>query len=868
MQPMNIIDGSWKQGVAPRVVNLNGTAFMEEAGAHMFRIHAQDENGAAVAFTGTVTALFLRADNTTVALDGSLSDGVAEVTLVSDCYNVPGRFSIAVYVSDGTDSTCVYAAVGNVFRTSSGTVIDSGAEIPSLAQLEAAYDACIAATAAASNAVSYEAQTGKTDAQKGNARTNIGAVGQDELASLTSVTTGAGADLVTGYTNANWLNTDGTVKPSTDSNYFRAVDPITVAPGDVYYVDVNARNTKETVIFAASTAVENEYTYISGQTYAAGVSGTKTGRFTAMLTVPAGADTLLINQYGSPASYTAYCHKVEQKTDSTLTQSNVAAEAAAVGARISALDTRMTAAESTEAALADGVAGNAADLDMVTAILDPVGTVVNIGTKSTGYWKYNGDGETAVIVESSTGSWRYWPAVSVTPGKRMLVQGLRHGNSANTKPIMITDASYKVLMEIENKSSTVKKDYRFTIPDGAVYMLLTTYTNTEPVVYEIDGYAPIIEYPDGKPTVTVGGTAKQLVTMEKLPYASGNIFFTVDCPRPIPFSDETYQQTDEAVECVLRLPSAYTPDGTPTRLVLACHGSTGYIEAATGTWYNSNWNGFMNSLVSAGYAVFDANIFAKNATLHPDWNYDDPSSGNYYTKHIGYALGSPLYAQALKRAYDYIVEHYNVYPQIFAHGTSMGGVGAKTFAHLYPQLVLAVSSFAGRDVCKYVRQLNEDDDNDNTDVAGEMAEPFGYASGSALTADCFGHAIGISSSLGLMKIENGAIVPPPDRTANYAGWMAYYAAINSQTAATAATVQYIGRTATPYKAWNAWNDNAGDTAQEVIMQKAYARGGGAPYEIVNYNLELQEGQVAHTLMSYGQVNNMRSQLVAWYKRWE
>lgn len=152
MQPINIINGSWKQGVEPKVVNLTGTAFMEEAGAHVFHISAEDASGATIAFTGTVSALFLRADNTTVAIDGEISEGAAEVTLVSDCYHVPGRFSIAVYVSDGTDSACVYAAVGNVYRTSSDVVIDSGATIPTLAQLQAAYQACVEATADAEGA--------------------------------------------------------------------------------------------------------------------------------------------------------------------------------------------------------------------------------------------------------------------------------------------------------------------------------------------------------------------------------------------------------------------------------------------------------------------------------------------------------------------------------------------------------------------------------------------------------------------------------------------------------------------------------------------------------------------------------------------
>lgn len=184
MQPINIINGSWKQGVEPKVVNLTGTAFMEEAGAHKFVITAQDESGAEIPFTGTISALFLRADNTTVAIDGTINSGKAEIVLVADCYHVAGRFSVAIYVSDGTDSACVYAAVGNIYRTSSDVVIDSGAEIPTLAQLQAAYQACIEATAQATNAVSYETQTGKTDAQKATARENIGAASEQDVADL------------------------------------------------------------------------------------------------------------------------------------------------------------------------------------------------------------------------------------------------------------------------------------------------------------------------------------------------------------------------------------------------------------------------------------------------------------------------------------------------------------------------------------------------------------------------------------------------------------------------------------------------------------------------------------------------------------
>ena len=178
MQPTNVIRGTWREGVEPNVVNLTGTAFMEEAGAHTFHIEGANASGA-VAFTGDVSALFLCASDAFLRLDGSIVNGAAEVTLDSRCYDVPGRFSIAIYVSDGTVVTCVYAAVGNVYRTSSDAMIDTGEGVPNLNQLMAAYRLCVSATqdaqTAALTAVTYAAQTGKTDAEKASARGNINA---------------------------------------------------------------------------------------------------------------------------------------------------------------------------------------------------------------------------------------------------------------------------------------------------------------------------------------------------------------------------------------------------------------------------------------------------------------------------------------------------------------------------------------------------------------------------------------------------------------------------------------------------------------------------------------------------------------------
>ena len=44
-------------------------------------------------------------------------------------------------------------------------------------------------------------------------------------------------------------------------------------------------------------------------------------------------------------------------------------------------------------------------------------------------------------------------------------------------------------------------------------------------------------------------------------------FFKVTVPRPISFGDEAVITSTEEIECVLRLPDSYTPNGKPTRLI-------------------------------------------------------------------------------------------------------------------------------------------------------------------------------------------------------------------------------------------------------------------------------------------------------------
>ena len=108
---------------------LTGVLYTTENIAHQFVISCT-RNGADVALSGTVTGKFIRsADNATVPLTGSISNGKAYVTLNSSCYLYNGHFDLSIFVTENSAVTCVYAAAGHVRRTDGETTIDPSGEI-------------------------------------------------------------------------------------------------------------------------------------------------------------------------------------------------------------------------------------------------------------------------------------------------------------------------------------------------------------------------------------------------------------------------------------------------------------------------------------------------------------------------------------------------------------------------------------------------------------------------------------------------------------------------------------------------------------------------------------------------------------------
>lgn len=329
---------------------------------------------------------------------------------------------------------------------------------------------------------------------------------------------------------------------------------------------------------------------------------------------------------------------------------------------------------------------------------------------------------------------------------------------------------------------------------------------------------------------------------KNLPRTGEIEWLDINVDRPISYGGNEVINSTETIEGVLMLPTTYATNGKPTRLIMACHGESGYIDRENGVWYNNSWLSFMRELVNAGYGVFDCNMY----------------SSDVVTADRGRGYGSPAHINNLKRTYDYIVNNYNVYPQIFVHGTSMGGVACTSFSNLYPEIVLAESGFAGRDI---VRVINEIKLNSDSTLVTNICKAFGYNDITELRADKWSTIEGCYPSINLIKLLNGNIETQPDRETDFDNWLDYVTEIDNYTL-NDTTDLFVGKRLVPYKCWNSTTDNVNHLMAQRVFKRAYNTLSNCPY----YNVEYST--YTHSELSYGTVDNMRQQLIAWFKRWE
>ena len=140
-------------------------------------------NGEPVNLTGvSVQGVFMPpqgGDPIAITSGNIVSGNEAEVVLPQACYNYDGPFTLAIKLVDSTNSVTgtIRIVDGMVDNThASGTVAPTSA-VPSYQEVLAAYEQAIAVIG---YSVRFDQSQSLTDAQKGTARTNIGAASKDE----------------------------------------------------------------------------------------------------------------------------------------------------------------------------------------------------------------------------------------------------------------------------------------------------------------------------------------------------------------------------------------------------------------------------------------------------------------------------------------------------------------------------------------------------------------------------------------------------------------------------------------------------------------------------------------------------------------
>ena len=128
---------------------------------------------------------------------------------------------------------------------------------------------------------------------------------------------------------------------------------------------------------------------------------------------------------------------------------------------------------------------------------------------------------------------------------------------------------------------------------------------------------------------------------------------------------------------MIMLPDNYTEKGKPTRLVISCHGAGGTVTTNDS---QVEVQALTQYLLANGYAVMDVNGLP----------FDFASE---YGINVKNNVGSPIAIQSYVKAYNYCIENFNLYKEVFVHGASMGGISSTNLVLSNKVPVIAQSGF-------------------------------------------------------------------------------------------------------------------------------------------------------------------------------
>lgn len=405
-------------------------------------------------------------------------------------------------------------------------------------------------------------------------------------------------------------------------------------------------------------------------------------------------DTAIVAK-GSNVSYDSYTEAVRKsavRTDNTLSENDLPANSKATGDKIAetkgelldSVDTLMNAVLNTDTATGIKVVINDSVIDIPKSVESEANAIYRAGINL-----WNEEWELGTYSSSNDGA----PSYSTT--------NIRSKNDSPIPIVPETDyyitTAYNLSVFFYDETDTFISSTvvygttkTFTSPEDAYYLRFycvsnygTTYNNDLQVAFNSDSekqtyHAHNIQtvstlsdlrlIPNGRNNIYAVASSDE-ITIDyftspssggKKPYESGFIVFTV--PSRLTKSnnsvaaDAVSEQADDSVDvnCILKLPTTYTPNGKPTKLIMICHGAG---QSAESWSENANYQALTTAFVNAGYAVFDCNGYRENALGYSFW-------------------GDSRGVDVWRKAYQYVVDNYNVENTFGLYGFSMGGLTA------------------------------------------------------------------------------------------------------------------------------------------------------------------------------------------------
>lgn len=131
-----------------QVKQLGGHLFSADNQGNLIGVVIKDNGIPAEGLSGGVFGYAIRPDNETVVIEGMLSGNRASILLPASCYAIVGPISIVIKLG----TTTIGACTGNIYRTTTDTIVDPGSVIPDISELLAKIADCEAATVRANTA--------------------------------------------------------------------------------------------------------------------------------------------------------------------------------------------------------------------------------------------------------------------------------------------------------------------------------------------------------------------------------------------------------------------------------------------------------------------------------------------------------------------------------------------------------------------------------------------------------------------------------------------------------------------------------------------------------------------------------------------